>query len=182
MKNLKIASFVVTLPLLLVQLTFAQDSSDGNVAIDGSREVIESQTGLPLSAQSAVKMGFEQGTNVPASIPSAINNVVENVGETAGWSEATVESITGPVGAFLAASGESSTAGSDLDYPNPYYVPGGDNGTANDYLQQLQAQQDTQSQFDRIYMQSSQNQLKNAATAPTGPSISPSYSYGRVAK
>jgi hypothetical protein len=44
-------------------------------------------------------------------------------------------------------------------------------------LQQRQAQQDAQSRFEGLYMQSLQNQLNKAVTAPTGPSISPNYDY-----
>ncbi len=115
MKNLKIASLVIALPLFIGQLSFAQDSSsDINIAIDGSREILEKQLDVPLSVPSAYQMGFERATGVPASIPSAVSNFIENVGGAAGLSEATIDAITGPVGAFLAASGESSTAGPDL--------------------------------------------------------------------
>ena len=179
MKNLKIASLVIALPLFIGQLSFAQDSSsDINIAIDGSREILEKQLDVPLSVPSAYQMGFERATGVPASIPSAVSNFIENVGGAAGLSEATIDAITGPVGAFLAASGESSTAGPDLDEVDPNYVPGAnDENATQNFLQQLQAQQDAQSQFDELYMRSLHNQLSKAATAPSGPSISPNYNH-----
>lgn len=85
-------------------------TSDTRTAVEGVRETAEQQTGIPTTLDSAGRAVIEKVMGVPTSMPSAIEMILSKYG---------AEALGGPVGAFFAASGESSTGNRTLDEGTP---------------------------------------------------------------
>ena len=160
MKNLLItASLFVALCGVSTSWAQVESPSDLQIAVDEARSAaFEAQTGLPTGYSSWALQAGEAAVNEFGS-QAAIN---------------TFESLSGPIGAGLSAFSPSYTAGPEMDEvtPLPFYAVPSDGAFVDSYLQQMQAQQDAQYQFDGLYSQLKQNQLKHLKPAPTGPSIS----------
>jgi len=123
----------------------------------------EAPTDAQVVADEATGFAFERVTGLPTGFTSWTLKAAEDAGAA--------EAVTGPLGAFLSAMSPSYTAGQDIDeYAGAALTPD-EQTEANQLVQQLQAQQEAQYQFERQFNQWNQQQLRTMQAPPKVPMI-----------